>query len=105
MTRYTIEVSEEEAKVVALALGRMVSPKPIRERKPVGPKRHVHRVPKMNDRTKATLEKAWARDVKLAEEFPGQVRADGFFRARQAVGAALGHRTAEDLEKAWGITS
>jgi hypothetical protein len=99
MTNYTIQVTEAELAVVALALGRMLSPKPVVERKPAGPKVYSHgKPPKLNDGLKMRTEEGW----KKAVEDPAQWRTTLAYVAANNTGR-MGN--VADVEKAWGISA
>lgn len=95
MTSYTITLSEAELAVVALALGRMLSPKPVAERKPAGVKRApALKPPKLGSKFEPTA-KRWA----AAVEEPAKWR-DGL---AGRVAHEMGYGTPSRVLAAWGI--
>lgn len=99
MTKYTIQVTAAELEVVALALGRMLSPKPVPERKPAGVKVYSHgKPPKLSDGARRRVTEQWSEAVKD----PAKWRAELATFAATNMGY---YGNAEAVEKAWGISA
>ena len=99
MTSYNIEVTEAELGVVRLALGRMVTPKPVRAKRATAKHSAVKlptlsKAPRLSPGAFVRVSKLWAEAV----EKPGSWR----FRLMTRAAVATG-RNAYDVETAWGI--
>jgi len=99
MTSYNIEVTEAELDVVRLALGRMVTPKPIRAKRATAKHSAVKlptlgKVARLSGESFLTIAGLWAGAVKDPTTWRAQL-------ANRA--AAATNRNAYDVEAAWGI--
>lgn len=96
---FVIQVTEAELDVVRHALGRMLSPKKVAERKPAGPKVYSHgKPPRIAAGQVPRYEEGW----KKAIEDPAKWRTVLAYNAANNTGR-MGN--VADVEKAWGIIS
>jgi hypothetical protein len=94
--RYTVTLTEAELEVAALALGRMLDPKPVKERKPAGPKRYTPKPPSLPRGQFAKTEERWAKAVEAPEKWREEL-------AYQAAIATGRHGNTDAVRRAWGI--